>query len=106
MIVASHAFGPPGAECPGYRVVRRLKPSVPDFRDLPAVSESVPDLILSDQSRSLSGRFLIAKAVRKNNFSNSFGNDQECLFFQGSVCYRPGTIAEVIFAHCLNGLRM
>ena len=42
------------------------------------------------------------KAVRKNNFSNSFGNDQECLFFQGSVCYRPGTIAEVIFAHCLN----
>jgi len=43
------------------------------------------------------------KAVRKNNFSNSFGNDQECLFFQGSVCYRPGTIAEVIFAHCLSG---
>jgi len=42
------------------------------------------------------------KAVRKNNFSNSFGNDQECLFFQGSVCYRPGTIAEVIFAHCLK----
>jgi len=40
--------------------------------------------------------------VRKNNFSNSFGNDQECLFFQGSVCYRPGTIAEVIFAHCLS----
>jgi len=40
--------------------------------------------------------------VRKNNFSNSFGNDQECLFFQGSVCYRPGTIAEVIFAHCLK----
>jgi len=44
----------------------------------------------------------LAKAVRKNNFSNSFGNDQECLFFQGSVCYRPGTIAEVIFAHCLR----
>jgi len=43
--------------------------------------------------------------VRKNNFSNSFGNDQECLFFQGSVCYRPGTIAEVIFAHCLNETR-
>jgi len=42
--------------------------------------------------------------VRKNNFSNSFGNDQECLFFQGSVCYRPGTIAEVIFAHCLSRL--
>jgi len=42
--------------------------------------------------------------VRKNNFSNSFGNDQECLFFQGSVCYRPGTIAEVIFAHCLSDL--
>jgi len=42
--------------------------------------------------------------VRKNNFSNSFGNDQECLFFQGSVCYRPGTIAEVIFAHCLSDI--
>jgi len=48
-------------------------------------------------------RQLFLKAVRKNNFSNSFGNDQECLFFQGSVCYRPGTIAEVIFAHCLRG---
>ena len=39
--------------------------------------------------------------MRKNNFSNSFGNDQECLFFQGSVCYRPGTIAEVILRTAL-----
>jgi len=52
-----------------------------------ALAESHPGCILLTGDSKL--RTLATKAVRKNNFSNSFGNDQECLFFQGFCLLSP-----------------